>query len=157
MLHCNEDAPYEDEDLPRQDDSAIVSRTFQKFGSYAIDGQKRDEFFHPDERRNHENEEGDSERVEHVAKEFPTAFFVASDFVARKNGDEDDGEESRTDHVIQNVWNHEGEVEGVFFERHASGVGEEHFAENAEHAAYEHANGDNNGSFIHGCVKYRML
>jgi hypothetical protein len=28
-------------------------------------------------------------------------------------------------------------------------VGKEHFAENSEHAAQEHRNGNNNGGFIH--------
>jgi hypothetical protein len=36
-------------------------------------------------------------------------------------------------------------------------VGEEHFTEDAEHAANEHAHSDNNSGFIHGYVKYRML
>ena len=157
MLHRNENATDEDENLSWQNDAAVVSCAFQEFGRHAIDGQKRNEFLHPDECRNHENQKRYPERVEHVAEELPAALFVTCDFVACENRDENDREEPGADHVIQDIRNHEGEVKSVFFERHACGVGEEHFAEDTEHAAKEHAHGDNNSSFIHGCVKYRML
>ena len=150
VLYCNEDAADKDEDLPRKNNAAVVSRAFQELRRHAIDGQERDEFFHPDERGNHENEERESEGVEHVAEEFPAGFFVTGDFVACENRDEDNRQKSGADHVIQDVRNHEREVESVFFERHAGGVGEEHFTENSEHAAQKHRNGDNNSGFIHG-------
>ena len=157
VLDCYEDAPDENENLPWKNNATVVSRAFQELGSHAIDGQKRNEFLHPDEGWHYENQECKPERIQHVAEKFPAALFVTRDFVARENRDENDREEPGADHVIQDVWNHEGEVKSVFFERHAGGVGEEHFAEDAEHAANEHAHGDNNSGFIHGHVKYRML
>ena len=149
VLDCNEDATDKDENLPRQNDTTVVSGAFQKLGRYAIDGQERDEFFHPDERGNYENEENEPERVQYVAEELPAVFLVARDLVPRKNRDEDDGQKSGADYVIQDVRNHESEVESVFFERHAGGVGEEHFTENSKHSAQKHRNGDNNSGFIH--------
>ena len=79
VLDCNEDAPDKDENLPGQNDAAVVSGAFQKFRGHAIDGQKRNQFLHPDERGNHENEENEPERVEHVAEELPAVFLVARD------------------------------------------------------------------------------
>ena len=152
VLDSDENATDEDEDLPRQDNATIVSGTFQKFRGHAIDSQQRDEFLHPDERRNHENQEYKPERVKHVAEEFPAATLVTSDFVARKNRDKYDGEKSGAHDVIQNVRNHERKIKSVFFERHAGGVGKEHFTENPENTAQEHRNGNNNSGFIHvGC------
>ncbi len=149
VLDCNEDAADKDENLPGQNDAAVVSGAFQKLGRYAIDGQKRNQFLHPDERGNYENEENEPERVQYVAEELPAVFLVARDLVPRKNRDEDDGQKSGADYVIQDVRNHESEVESVFFERHAGGVGEEHFTENSKHSAQKHRNGDNNSGFIH--------
>ena len=149
VLDCNEDAPDKDENLPGQNDAAVVSGAFQKFRGHAIDGQKRNQFLHPDERGNYENEENEPERVQYVAEELPAVFLVAGDLVPRKNRDEDDGQKSGADYVIQDVRNHESEVESVFFERHAGGVGEEHFTENSKHSAQKHRNGDNNSGFIH--------
>ncbi len=54
--------------------------------------------------------------------------------------------------MIQDVWNHEGKVEGVLFERNACGVGKEHFAEDSKHAAKEHADGNDECSFVHDRV-----
>ena len=51
--------------------------------------------------------------------------------------------------MIQDIRNHEGKVEGILLERHARGMREKHLAENSEHAAQEHRNGNDNGSFIH--------
>ena len=56
MLNGNEDATDEDENLSRKNNATVVSRAFQEFGRHAIDGQERNEFLHPDERGNHENQ-----------------------------------------------------------------------------------------------------
>ena len=149
VLYCDEDATDEDENLSWQNDAAVVGCAFQELGRHAIDGQERNQFLHPDECGNHENQEREPEGVQHVAEKFPAVFLVTRDFVTRENRDEDNRQKSGTHHVVQDVWNHEREVECVFFERHAGGVGKEHFAENSEHAAQEHRNGNNNGGFIH--------
>ena len=149
MLDRDKDAADKDENLPRKDNASVISCAFQKLGRHAIDGQERDEFLHPNECRNHENQQCKPEGVEHVAEELPARLLVTCDFVARENRNEDNRQKSGADHVIQDVWNHEGEVKGVFFKRHAGGVGEEHFTENPEYAAQEHRNGNNNSGFIH--------
>ena len=56
VLNGNEDATDEDENLARKNNAAVVSGAFQEFGRHAIDGQERNEFLHPDERGNHENQ-----------------------------------------------------------------------------------------------------
>ena len=107
MLDCDEDATDKDENLSWQDDSTVVSGSFQEFGRDAIDREEGNQFFHPDERRNHKDEQRKPECVEHVAEELPASLFVACDFVARENWDEDNRQESGTDYVIQDVRNHE--------------------------------------------------
>ena len=149
VLHGDKDAPHEDEYLARQDDAAVVRGTLDEFRRGALDGQELQEFLHPDERGNHEDQEHEAEGVEHVAEELPSALLVARDLVARENRDEDDGEEPGTHHMVEDIGNHEGEVERVLLERDARGVREEHFAENTEHAAQEHGDGNDDGSFVH--------
>ena len=51
--------------------------------------------------------------------------------------------------MVEDVRNHEGEVERVLFERYARGMGQEHFAENPENAAQEHGYGNDYGGFVH--------
>ena len=155
VLHRNEDAPDKDENLARQNDAAVVSRAFQEFGRHTVDSEERDKFLHPDERRHHKNQKHEPESVEHVAEEFPAALFIVRHLVTRENRDEDDGEEACAHHVIQNIRNHERQIESVLFERHARGVGQKHFTENTQHAAKEKTDGNDDGGFVHGLVDSR--
>ena len=153
VLHGHQDAAHEDEHLAGQDDAAIVRGALDKFRRGAVYGKQLQEFLHPDECGNHENQERDAEGVQDVAEEFPAALLVACHLVARENRDEDDGEESGTHHMVQDVRNHEGEVERVLFERDARCVGEQHFAEDSENAAQEHGYGDDYGGFVHDPIR----
>ena len=152
MLYGDEDAPHEDEHLAGQNNAAIVRGALDKFRRGAVDRQQLQKFLHPDESGHHQNQKRDAERVQHVAEELPTALLVASHLVARENRDEDNREESGADNVVQNVGNHEREVEGVLFERDARRMGEQHFAENPENAAQEHGYGNDYGGFVHEIV-----
>ena len=152
VLHRDEDAPDKDENLARQNDAAVVSRAFQEFGRHAVDCEERYEFLHPDERRHHKNQKHKPESIEHVAEEFPAALFIVRHLVTRENRDEDDGEETCAHHMIQNIRNHERQVESVLFERHARGVGQKHFTENSQHAAEQKTDGNDDGGFVHDLV-----
>ena len=150
VLHRHQDTPHEDEHLARQDDTAIVRRALDKFRRGAINGQKLQKFLHPDEGGNDQNEQGDTEGVQHVAEELPASPLVTGHLVARENRNEDNRQKTGTHHMVQDIRNHERQVEGVFFKRYACRMGQEHLAENPEDAAQEHGCGDDDGSFVHG-------
>ena len=156
VLHGHEDAPHEDEHLAGQDDTAVIRGALDKFRRGAIDRQQLQKLLHPDECGHHQNQECDAERVQHVAEELPPALLVACHLVTRENRDEDNREEPGAHHMVQDVGNHEREVEGVLFERYARRVCEQHFAENPEHTAQEHGYGNDNGGFVHRLVGSRQ-
>lgn len=154
LLDGDEETAGEDEELPRKNDAPEVSSAVEDRRVERCDGGKEgDEFAHPDECRNDEYEEQKPECVHHVAEEFPGVVFLLFDDIAREDRDEDDGEEARAHYMIQDVGDEEGEIEGVLFGGDARGPREEHFAQDAEYAAHEHACCDDKGCFIHLCAQ----
>src|SRR5574344_288355 len=154
LLHGDEEAPREDEELPRKDDAPEVSGAVEDRRVERRDGsEERDELAHPDERRDDEREEQKSERIHHVTEKFPGVVFLFFDDVAREDRNEDDGEKPCAHEVIQDVRDEEGEAEAVLFGGDAGGAGEKPFGQDTEHATDEDACGDDKCCFIHLCAQ----
>ena len=155
VLHRNQDTPHEDEHLAGQDNASVVCRALDKFRRGALYGQKLQKLLHPDKGGNDEDQKRDAEGVQHVAEELPASPLVTGHLVARKNRDEDNGQETGTHHMVQDIRNHEGQVKGILFKGHARRMGKEHLAEDPEDAAQEHGCGNDDGGFVHRLVGSR--
>ena len=114
VLHRHKDTAHKNENLPRKDNAAIVGGALNKFRRGALYGQQLQKFLHPDKCGNHKNEQNNSKSIQYVAEEFPATLKVTRHTVARKNRDKYNGEESGTYHMVQNVRNHEGQIQSVF-------------------------------------------